>query len=565
MGFGPPVGGNGGIPPATVVVAASNSKHKDKADYVCDGIDDQVEIQTALNSLPSTGGSVYLMEGRYNINGGISIPYDNVCLFGDGIGTWLRLVDDKNIDFTMIMIDTKHHVTISKLRVDGNQDNNSSGYMYGIRIKGASSYCVVDSCYIHDWREHAITGEAGGSGDPNNCIISNNILYDICGSGGTSWETILLKAAKKFLITGNIFYKAARSHIYMTYKSGPYPCEDIIIHNNYFDYIMGVNYSCLIIRHVKNVVISGNIFNNCQRILGPWSNSFTDSVTYENLLFENNICLNSREIYVWNDQTVFNRRFIMKGNIIGEMDLIGVRLGKAKECVISDNVFYNVGKGTNNTHEVIYFDSVEESIISDNVCKSDADNKPKYGISLENSKYNTISNNKISDTATTSIIADSNSGFTIIEGNHLQYCAGTHIEVSGGSSVVSGNLIYNGDGRGIYVNGASDSVISGNMVRFVGTGGIILSEAARCIISNNRLYDCGISADNTYDAITLSTSSYNSISSNVIYDFATNKIKYGVNEDSGDENEVIGNVIKSYQTAAINLTGVNSEQAHNIT
>ena len=45
---------------ATFVVAASDSsaKSKDQADYVCDGVDDQVEIQAAIDALPSGSGKV---------------------------------------------------------------------------------------------------------------------------------------------------------------------------------------------------------------------------------------------------------------------------------------------------------------------------------------------------------------------------------------------------------------------------------------------------------------------------------------------------------------------------
>lgn len=54
---------------ATIVVAASNSslQSRAQADYVCDGVNDQVEIQAALDALPATGGEVKLLEGTYNV------------------------------------------------------------------------------------------------------------------------------------------------------------------------------------------------------------------------------------------------------------------------------------------------------------------------------------------------------------------------------------------------------------------------------------------------------------------------------------------------------------------
>ena len=46
---------------AALVVAAKDSLKKEQADFVCDGIDDQVQVQEAIDSLPSTGGVVELL------------------------------------------------------------------------------------------------------------------------------------------------------------------------------------------------------------------------------------------------------------------------------------------------------------------------------------------------------------------------------------------------------------------------------------------------------------------------------------------------------------------------
>lgn len=51
--------------PATVVVAASNSRDTNRADFVCDGVDDEVEIQAAVDALGTNGGSVVLLDGDF--------------------------------------------------------------------------------------------------------------------------------------------------------------------------------------------------------------------------------------------------------------------------------------------------------------------------------------------------------------------------------------------------------------------------------------------------------------------------------------------------------------------
>jgi hypothetical protein len=55
---------------ATYVVAASDAPAhvKKQADYVCDGTDDQVEIQAAIDALPTGGGIVHLTTGNYTLD-----------------------------------------------------------------------------------------------------------------------------------------------------------------------------------------------------------------------------------------------------------------------------------------------------------------------------------------------------------------------------------------------------------------------------------------------------------------------------------------------------------------
>lgn len=43
-------------------------------DYLCDGVDDQVEIQAAIKALPAGGGEIVLLDGTYQLSAGISAP-----------------------------------------------------------------------------------------------------------------------------------------------------------------------------------------------------------------------------------------------------------------------------------------------------------------------------------------------------------------------------------------------------------------------------------------------------------------------------------------------------------
>jgi len=75
----------------TLTVAADNSpaEFKTEADYVCDGTDDQNQIQAAIDSLSATGGIVQLLNGTYNTTNSIKLP-DYTVLTGIGAATIIK-------------------------------------------------------------------------------------------------------------------------------------------------------------------------------------------------------------------------------------------------------------------------------------------------------------------------------------------------------------------------------------------------------------------------------------------------------------------------------------------
>jgi len=67
-----------------VSVAASNSRLKSTAKYICDGSNDQTKIQAAINTAATRGGGdVYLLDGTFNIAGDIRLV-SGVNLIGRG-------------------------------------------------------------------------------------------------------------------------------------------------------------------------------------------------------------------------------------------------------------------------------------------------------------------------------------------------------------------------------------------------------------------------------------------------------------------------------------------------
>lgn len=66
-----------------VIVAASGASDDAKAiaNYVCDGTNDQVEVQAAIDSLPDEGGTVHWLGRTFSITGDVTVP-ENIWLVG---------------------------------------------------------------------------------------------------------------------------------------------------------------------------------------------------------------------------------------------------------------------------------------------------------------------------------------------------------------------------------------------------------------------------------------------------------------------------------------------------
>lgn len=125
---------------ATVVVAASDSLNKAAANYICDGVDDDVEIQEAIDALPAGGGKVILLDGNYVMNVLVTRAIDAITIEGQGRSTHLS-----NDDATPIFSSgTQARWIFKNFSTDGG----------GITT---TSLCVMDNIWINDILKNSYT------------------------------------------------------------------------------------------------------------------------------------------------------------------------------------------------------------------------------------------------------------------------------------------------------------------------------------------------------------------------------------------------------------------------
>ncbi|NIT04541.1 hypothetical protein GTO10_06645 [Candidatus Saccharibacteria bacterium] len=137
---------------ATLIVCASDAKNTGRCDYKSDGTDDQVQIQAAINALPSGGGRIVLSEGNFQITAPIDKRSDLV-IEGQGKGTHFVAQNRTTVFFTLA--GSASNITLRDFSIDGRGDD---GVVYGgspIDLQGIERF-LVENVYVYSGAGHGI-------------------------------------------------------------------------------------------------------------------------------------------------------------------------------------------------------------------------------------------------------------------------------------------------------------------------------------------------------------------------------------------------------------------------
>jgi hypothetical protein len=145
------------------------------ADYICDGVADDVEINAAL----VLGKEVYIYPGTYTIASTILIP-SNTSLRGAGYATIIKMgnsLNTRGITNTDIS-GGNTNIKICNLKLDGNKANQTSNIdASGIKFTKVS-HTIVESVWVDSTEGHGIwfstleTSSYEGNKE-SNCLVTN--------------------------------------------------------------------------------------------------------------------------------------------------------------------------------------------------------------------------------------------------------------------------------------------------------------------------------------------------------------------------------------------------------
>ena len=160
-------------------------------DYLCDGVDDQVEINAAIQALPSTGGEIKVLDGTYNITASINVDKERVTFCGCGQSTIFKRMWEGSSASDSVITFSKSYCTFKYFQIDGNNRvyNGGSGLylteknMTNILVEGV----VCKETYIGISLSSAQNSTATGNTCNNNRIygISLNSVQNSIATGNT--------------------------------------------------------------------------------------------------------------------------------------------------------------------------------------------------------------------------------------------------------------------------------------------------------------------------------------------------------------------------------------------
>lgn len=233
-------------------------------DYYCDGTDDDVQIQAAIDALGGSPGSVMLREQyTYNITSSLTIEADDVTLFSLGAGAKIFSHGATNRQMLTIGDGSTNYqnIKVLNLEFDGNRANKTADlaipYAGLIRPRKVTDV-EISGCYIHSGRSCGIESDPDVTEarliimgnhfedflqvttancdtgvdliDTNHCIVAHNTFID-CDNAG-----VWCADSDHITVAHNVIQNSTRGKygIGLSYQgtSGPYGCHACNVSDN---------------------------------------------------------------------------------------------------------------------------------------------------------------------------------------------------------------------------------------------------------------------------------------------------------------------------------------------
>lgn len=391
----------------TFSVAANDASLQAKrhADYVCDGVADDIEIQAALDALPTQGGKVILSEGTFTIAIAINMP-SNANLEGSGYNTRLnRTTAGDVINATGSVGTHLNNIVIENMRVTGPSVVGTQVGGVGIDLD-YNDYSIIRSCWVSGF---------GSLGDDAAVRLRHSVACKVIDN--------YLSASKNGLVTGLSlsvdFPEADRCEIsrnvaFDNFDDGLHSQQSArIVYNNNICYSNG-EAGIDTLGDDGDIIVGNHCYNNTGAGIEIGNSTATGTPDDGHSIIGNVCNGNTTNGILLGNNTQYCS---VIGNTIRDNVSHGMQIGGNSgkvvlHCNISDNVCEN------NVDGIRLVNNADENFVTNNVIRSNTGR----GIYLVNAGIdaptnNVVIGNKVSNNTTAQIAQNGDSG-SIIRDNH---------------------------------------------------------------------------------------------------------------------------------------------------
>jgi len=334
-----------------VGVAASDAANKELYDYVCDGVNDEVQINAAIDDAEAApgglGGLVQLSDGGFVIDAPISITTGLIHLKGQG-GYNTRLTMGNSANCDLIVYDSEVQnltpLIIEDMYFHGNTANNTSGRAF---YDSQGTYPIQDvwiiRCAFFYFDDEVLSFSHKGA-KVFQCVFEYNdeeaILFNTGGNDHQVTNCLFASNQKESIIIGSAvtLCKIIGNHISMGLSGTPAMAIDgagnIVTGNTFRDNSSGSNQAAGIEMRdeADKCIISNNIFLEGDNHMTPAIDCLAGAEHSE---------IKDNKFIFSNDNPTYAT--VAENNFMGILN----RQGGGDYWVRKDNNDFMIGDGTN--------------------------------------------------------------------------------------------------------------------------------------------------------------------------------------------------------------------------
>ena len=275
-------------------------------DYLCDGTDDQEEINAALATVHalSGGGTVILLDGNYRISGNVNFACPSTELVGNGgvlitcIGNasvvcaeddclihGIKITGSTSENYMRLKLSSCDRTTVENCHfpkagigvenctnciIRGNYVGESNGYIRGLQLIGGSGNLIADNNFSGGFYAIFASGTKRATFTGNVCTLSNE--YTFRG-----------KSAVGLTITGNIFYSNSGGVFENAVSLSS--CRNVLMTGNHIAGVDDADDTLLVMSSVTNFVLTGNtLLSDYSTIVGKITNCTNGLIRLNNVI-----------------------------------------------------------------------------------------------------------------------------------------------------------------------------------------------------------------------------------------------------------------------------------------